>query len=113
MAGRRNRGAMAPAKYSDRDGDRDARRRDSHDDDAIETRTRRRRAHGTHWRETPVRRTRQRDPRRTDDFGHRSLRSLYDADLSDGYESESRIPHHDGILRVPDAGGQRAIYPRK
>jgi hypothetical protein len=28
-----------------------------------------------------------------------------------GMDPQGRVPHHDGIVRVPDAGCQRAIHP--
>jgi hypothetical protein len=36
--------------------------------------------------------------------------AVYGPDLLDGHESQNRISHHDGIVRVPHAGRQRALH---
>ncbi len=43
-------------------------------------------------------------------LGIGSLRALHDSRLYAGNESAGGFPHHDGIVRVPDAGGQHAIH---
>ena len=42
--------------------------------------------------------------RRADDARHRPLRALPDPRQPARHEPDGRVPHHDGVVRVPDAG---------
>ena len=60
-----------------------------------------------------VARRRQLRARRADDARHRPLRAVHDPGQPARHEPDRRVPDHDGLVRVPDAGRQPAVHPRR
>ncbi len=95
-AGRGDADADHPAPGAHRESDPAARRRG--------TRRQRSAADRRGGRQLPA--------RRPDDPRHRPLRAVHDPHQPARHESRHRLPDHDGLVRVPDAGRQPALHPR-
>ena len=72
-----------------------------------------RRCPGTHRDEILDRRRRKLHVRGIPTTGSGPVRSVHDSDLLAGYESARGVSDHDGLLRVPDAGGRIPIYSQR
>ena len=104
--------AAAEGRDPARHGRGAAPRRGADGDDCAQPDAGRRRGHRPSRRHLILACAHQLRPGRADDARHRPLRALHDHGEPAGHEPHGGLSDHDGLVRVPDAGGRRCSSSR-